>query len=227
MVPVAAVAGETRRLDAEDRADRARRRRRRPASGTRAAPASPEPERPRSSSMIVTDAKPIGARRVGERILAPLALGVAEHLRHGRLADIDDGTAAEVVSRDLRCITASRPSVIVFHGCSPSASSSRSASACTSPSGGRLRWRGLSARTRDRARVVSGSACHRRPPRRPGTSMIGRCARSRRAGHREQPGVRSAPRCAICGGPAEIAAHAAASHIHAGISRDSPAWTSR
>src|SRR3954463_1383353 len=47
------------------------------------------------------EAKP-AAFGINQGVLPPLALEVADHLRQGRLADIDDGRAAEMVRRDLR-----------------------------------------------------------------------------------------------------------------------------
>src|SRR4051812_46303107 len=65
----------------------------------------PEPERPRSSSMVITAAKPAALARSARaycRRLPPLALQVAHDLRQGGLANVDEGGAGEVIRGDLR-----------------------------------------------------------------------------------------------------------------------------
>ena len=73
----------------------------RPASGTRGGP------RPRiPTTEIVVDHRyrreACGARRFGQLVLPPLALGVLEHLRQRGVADVYGGAAAKMLSRDLR-----------------------------------------------------------------------------------------------------------------------------
>src|SRR3712207_2724207 len=63
---------------------------------------SPDPERPRSSSITLMEAKP-AALAASTRAYCRLWLSeIADHLRQGRLADVDDGRTAEMVRRDLR-----------------------------------------------------------------------------------------------------------------------------
>src|SRR3954471_20809894 len=63
---------------------------------------SPDPERPRSSSITLMEAKP-AALAASTRAYCRLWLSrLPTTLRQGRLADIDDGRAAEMVRRDLR-----------------------------------------------------------------------------------------------------------------------------
>src|SRR3954464_11079477 len=100
MVPVAPVAGEARGLQTVDGAhiagadqgDELLEARAHRQSGSRTA------------EIIVDDTDGGKAGRLGgldQGVLPPLALAVADHLRQGRLADIDDGRAAEMVRRDV------------------------------------------------------------------------------------------------------------------------------
>ena len=61
--------------------------------------------RSRTAEIIVDYPDGGKAGRLGgldQGVLPPLALEIADHLRQGRLADINDGRTAEMVRRDLR-----------------------------------------------------------------------------------------------------------------------------
>ena len=61
----------------------------------------PDPERPRSSSITVTDAKPAASAAFARSYCRRSTLEVAGHLGHGRLTNVYDRGAAEMVRRDL------------------------------------------------------------------------------------------------------------------------------
>lgn len=184
----------------------------------------PEPERPRSSSMTVTDMNP-SARAASAIPYCRRWLSVfSTTWGHGRLADVDDGPAAKVIRRDLRA-----------HRAGPFLLPLRT-------------WPCRAPRGADRPRLAStpragappGGAGSRAPA--PGSVVFGvglssaASSLSRRSdvggwaesGARFVSIARSSIRAAIptCAGPAGIAAQAAASHIQAGTSRDKPARTS-
>src|SRR3954453_19463424 len=101
MVPVAPVAGEARGLQTVDGAHFAGADQGDELLEARAHGQS----RSRTAEIVVDYADGGKAGRLGgldQGVLPPLALEVADHLRQGRLADIDDGRAAEMVRRDLR-----------------------------------------------------------------------------------------------------------------------------
>ncbi len=114
---------------------RRRHRRSRPAPPAVRSPAAairPDPERPRSSSITVTDGKARRFRRLRQIVLSALAFEIAGDLRHRRLPHVDDRGASEMISRDL---AAHRrlPRSPLSSSSTPSAASRRSASASTSP----------------------------------------------------------------------------------------------
>ncbi len=101
MVPITAIARQARGLDAKYR------------TGGPAADCGHEPLKARSlneagarAPQIVIDGgnrgKSHGACRLGQSVLATLTLGVLEHLPRGRLTNVYDGTAREVLRGDLR-----------------------------------------------------------------------------------------------------------------------------
>src|SRR5512144_3304403 len=100
MMPVPAVAGQTRRLDTVDGADVA-------GADPRPQALEPRPLRPARSGAaeVVVDhrhrGKARGFRRLRQVVLPALAFQVADDLRHGRLPNVDDGGAGEMISGDL------------------------------------------------------------------------------------------------------------------------------
>lgn len=98
-MPVAAVAREPRSFDGHHRADVAA-----ADGGQQAFEAGPRHARA-GNPQIIVDNDDVGpaqrSRAFGQRILAPAALMVVLQLIGGGLADIDVGTAAQVLSADL------------------------------------------------------------------------------------------------------------------------------
>jgi hypothetical protein len=100
MMPVPAVARQPRRLDAVDRTDGA---------GAKLADQALEARTGRKTGtrppeIVIDDGDGFeagGAGSIGQSVLALLALQVAEHLRHRRLAYVDDGATRQMVSGDL------------------------------------------------------------------------------------------------------------------------------
>jgi len=99
VVPVPSVASQARGLDAEDRTNRAATdscdQLLKPGRSTK-----PEPDRPKSSSMMNTDTKPVPGR-VCQGVLPALALGVLEYLSDGRLTHVNNGATTKVLRRNL------------------------------------------------------------------------------------------------------------------------------
>src|SRR5229473_4818801 len=98
-VPVAAVAGEAGGLDGEHGADACLADRRQQTLEAR-----PSDAAARASEIVIDNlnggpSELLGA--IGEPVLAPLALLVVHELIGCRLADVDEGAAREMVSRDL------------------------------------------------------------------------------------------------------------------------------
>ena len=100
MMPVPPVARQPRRLDAVDGADVA-------GADQRHQPLEPRPLHPARSGAaeVVVDhrhrGEARGLRRLRQVILPALAFEIADDLRHGRLANVDDGGAGEMISGDL------------------------------------------------------------------------------------------------------------------------------
>src|SRR3954447_26577750 len=106
-MPVAAVASQPRRLDSEHRADPA-------LADRRQQPLEPWSVDATSGAaeIIVYDfdrGPPKLPRAIGERVLTAAALRSGQDLVARRLADIDEGTAAQVISCDLGHRPPSRP----------------------------------------------------------------------------------------------------------------------
>ena len=97
-VPVAPVAGEPRRLERHDGADPALADRRQQLLEARAGDAGA------GAAEIVVDhldrGPAQGARAIGQAVLPTPALVIVEHLVAGRLANVDEGAAGEMVRRD-------------------------------------------------------------------------------------------------------------------------------
>jgi len=181
----------------------------------------PDPERPRWSSNHCNRGKSARARRIGQRVLPPLALGMLGDLPHGRLADIDYGAAAEVLRRDLGMhhTPPARP-VSLCIVCRGLRGAGRPAPVAGHPvlllSGASFR------RDRDRGPVDCGSDVSSEPsiavekfndpPRGRPAERVSRTTRNSVSAS-----------IAILALPTEIAPQTAASHIHAEISRESPA----
>ena len=100
MMPVAPIARQPRRLEAEHRADGTGAE-----FGDQALEAGARGEAGARAAEVVVDhgdgREAGGARGIGEGVLPLLALEVAEHLRHRRLPDVDDGATRQMFSADL------------------------------------------------------------------------------------------------------------------------------
>ena len=99
VVPVASVPGKAGRFDAEHRAGQARADRGHQLLETGALHQSG----PGATEIVINHCdggESIRVRRIGQRILTPLALQVVRHLEGSRLAHIDDNLAREVLRRD-------------------------------------------------------------------------------------------------------------------------------
>src|SRR5215472_13557916 len=230
-MPVAAVAGQARRLDAEYGADEATAYRRDELLKSR-----PLHESGPGAPQIVIDrddrCEAHFASGFGERVLATLAFGVLRDLSHARLPDVYRGATGEVL----------RPNFRIHHELA-----FRGLLLC------RLVPRVLSARVRlgpsppRRVRPVPVAALVRPLPRRPGPARVvflmlvcvdssdlsssskefnGPTADG--AAARPVSTLRSSFNASIltCGAPRDIAAHIEASSIHAGSSRHRPRRTS-
>jgi hypothetical protein len=113
---------------AKHRADRARTDRGHQFLETRALHQS----RPGATEIVINHGdggESIRARRIGQRVLTPLALPMLSNLPRGRLADVDNGAAVKVLRRDLGMHHMPR-AWPVSHCFLPRASRSRSANAC-------------------------------------------------------------------------------------------------
>ena len=100
MMPVAPIARQPRRLDAEHGADGTGAE-----FGNQALEAGARGEAGARAAEVVVDHgdrhEAGGAGGVRESVLTLLALEVAEHLRHRRLPDVDDGATCQMISGDL------------------------------------------------------------------------------------------------------------------------------
>ena len=100
MMPVAPVARQPRRLDAEHGADSTGAE-----FGNQALEAGPRGEPGARAAEIVVDHgdrhEAGGTGGVRESILSLLAFEIAEHLRHRRLPDVNDGATCQMISGDL------------------------------------------------------------------------------------------------------------------------------
>jgi hypothetical protein len=223
VVPVAAVPREAGRLDAKHGTDRTRADRGHQFLETRALHQSGT-----GAAEIVVDYRDRGeskrSRRLGQRILPTLALGVLRDLPHGRLAHIDHRAAAEVFRRDLGMhhTPPARPVSPCFV-CRALREADRPAPAAAPPAPAAAG--GVFRRERDRAPVDCGSDVSSEPSF--AVEEVNDPSEVRSA-ERVSRTARSSVSAsiAILGLPNVIAAQTAASHIHAGISRDSPSRTS-
>src|SRR3954454_7733999 len=127
-MPVAAVASQPRRLDGEHRADSGlAHRRQQPLESRSVDPTC------RAAEIIVDDfdrGPPKLPGAIGERVLTAAPLRIVQDLIARRLADIDEGAAAQVISRDLDHRPPSRPGRLrspaaVLRPASPAAPSAR------------------------------------------------------------------------------------------------------
>ena len=163
-VPVAAVAGEPRGLDRDHGADPALADR-----GEQLLEARPGDAGAGAAEIVVDHLDGGPAQRagaIGKAILPAPALVIVEHLVGGRLADVDEGAAGQVLRRDLGHRRPPRPSRAVASGWpTPAASVSRLWSSGASLARRSGRRSGSVVLSLEQIPLTASFAPHRRLPR--------------------------------------------------------------